>query len=112
MSASADGPVYQIKLDLNGRSYTATRHHNKLRHLVEQLKTRGYRILSPFPEVEDVDAFAPAKASSSFDNGAFGDIPIYENFGYSIKVRRRRTIRTRGSRFWAVVGERPVYLTS
>lgn len=51
MSVNADGPVYQIKLDLNGRSYTATRHHNKLRSLVEQLKTRGYRILSPFPEV-------------------------------------------------------------
>lgn len=60
MSVNADGPVYQIKLDLNGRSYTATRHHNKLRSLVEQLKTRGYRILSPFPEVRHCSSHGQA----------------------------------------------------
>ena len=83
MTPGADGPIYHLKLDLNGRSYVAARHHNKLRNLVEGLRTRGYRILRPFPEVDDVVSNAQVKALG--DNRIMDSLPFYEGFGYSIK---------------------------
>ncbi len=81
MAPGADGPIYHIKLDMNGRAYVAARHHNKLRSLVEDLRTRGYRILRPFPEVEDMVQQAPVKVENSLVEA----LPFYEGFGYSIK---------------------------
>ncbi|TFJ83858.1 hypothetical protein NSK_004955 [Nannochloropsis salina CCMP1776] len=81
MTPGADGPTYHIKLNMNGRSYMAKRHHNKLRSLVEGLRARGYRVWRPFPEVEDMMRQSPVKVENSLVEA----LPFYEGFGYSIK---------------------------
>lgn len=81
MTPGADGPTYSIKLNMNGRSYVAKRHHNKLRSLVDGLRARGYRVWRPFPEVEDMVRQAPVKVENSLVEA----LPFYEGFGYSIK---------------------------
>lgn len=81
MTPGADGPTYSIKLNMNGRSYVAKRHHNKLRSLVDGLRDRGYRVWRPFPEVEEMVGQAPVKVENSLVEA----LPFYEGFGYSIK---------------------------
>lgn len=50
--------------------------------------------------MDDVDAYAPAKA---FD-GAFSDLPIYENFGYSIKSLASSVFRSTTGRSLSSAG--------
>jgi hypothetical protein len=96
MTGSADGPIYRIKLDINGRSYVAARHHSKLRTLVEQLRLRGYRILRPFPEVEEMVTMAPAIQKGPMEE-TLNALPFYEGFGYSIKSLASTVLRSSGS---------------
>jgi hypothetical protein len=93
LSDSPNDPVYHIKLNMSGRQYVAARQHNKLRGLMEELRTRGYRILRPFPEVEDLVSLAPTSDGSGGGLGG-SSIPFYEGFGYSIKSLASTMLRS------------------
>ena len=92
MAPGADGPIYHIKLDMNGRTYVAARHHHKLRSLVDVLRSRGYSIWRPFPEVEDMMQSSTVKVESG--NSLVEALPFYEGFGYSIKSLASTMLRS------------------
>jgi len=90
MSNGFEGPTYHIKLSMNGRTYVASRNHSKLKSLVEQLKSKGYRIPNSFPEVAELVTMAPAKAVET----TLDALPFYEGFGYSIKSVARSMLKS------------------
>ena len=89
LSAGLEGPLYHLKLNINGRTYVASRNHNKLKSLVEQLKAKGHRIANPFPEVAEMVTMAPAQAMET----TLDALPFYEGFGYSIKSVARSMLK-------------------